>query len=210
MAIKVVRVAYMCAWTFWYVYVLPYAFWVVLCLLNVECFWAHECSLFVSPCWVFFCASWVLNVPVLRVSSVSSKGFWRWCITPRITGVLDFVHRPWTKSKNPIILNEPYRCFYGSEYWVLVAACVFLVSVLEWLFICACWSVSVTAFWVFLVSSCWYLTFLYIRVMNGSLSQNSLNQCVVTCFCVCSFECFWCACPSIRRHEYLRYMSPSR
>jgi hypothetical protein len=25
---------------------------------------------------------------------VASKGFWRWCVALRITGFLDFVHRP--------------------------------------------------------------------------------------------------------------------
>jgi hypothetical protein len=49
---------------------------------------------------------------------VDFKGFWRWYMTFRTTGFLDFVHRPvfrcpsvfqntgrWTKSKNPAVLN---------------------------------------------------------------------------------------------------------
>jgi hypothetical protein len=43
-----------------------------------------------------------LDTKVWRLSQqVDSKGFWRWCITIRITGYLDFFHRPvyWRTEK---------------------------------------------------------------------------------------------------------------
>jgi hypothetical protein len=34
------------------------------------------------------------QVSLQILSWADSKGFWRWCITHRITGILDFFHRP--------------------------------------------------------------------------------------------------------------------
>jgi hypothetical protein len=36
----------------------------------------------------------VISDEVGPVDQIEFKGFWQWCITLRITGVLDFVHRP--------------------------------------------------------------------------------------------------------------------
>jgi hypothetical protein len=36
----------------------------------------------------------LLPYPMNRPREVDSKGFWRWCITLRITAFLDFFHRP--------------------------------------------------------------------------------------------------------------------
>jgi hypothetical protein len=75
------------------------------------------------------------------------------------------------------------KCFCGSEYWVLVPACIFRVSVLEcWPFIYACW--------VFLWLHFECFVFLHVdRILSVSrlkmLYFFSLSHSVVTRFCNC-------------------------
>jgi hypothetical protein len=48
-------------------------------------------------CWVQYSwrfSYWVLTSGQRKLKNLDSKGFWRWCITSRITGFLDFLHQP--------------------------------------------------------------------------------------------------------------------
>jgi hypothetical protein len=46
---------------------------------------------------------------------VDSKGFWRWCRTLRITGFLDFFHRP-SNSECSTPSSEPFRIYWYNHY----------------------------------------------------------------------------------------------
>jgi hypothetical protein len=67
------------------------------------------------------CAFLVIVNTYMHITLVGSKGFWRWCMTHRITEFLDFFHRPmFYKIENTTFrkldLFPKRRVFYFLEY----------------------------------------------------------------------------------------------
>jgi hypothetical protein len=181
---KVICVACMCVWASACVLSGP---------VSLEC-WVCLSSRVLIVCVSMLSFSVPLSVECSSVegfsgseSSVNSKGFWRWCMTPRIYGFLDVVHRPLTSSEWALGVSvDP------SIRYLLVPACILLVAVLEWWLYVRVQCFCDCIFSVFL--SLWVL------IVNASVYPRAewffVSKCLISVFksvCLYVFLClpFW-------------------